>query len=453
MNTIIPNIKIGVLQNGKLLNEIVINDTRNVFIGKSLDNTITINEENFEETFQILNYSRNRYYLNINKNIEGKIFEGVNSFHVKDLINHPDAIQKNNAVSYPLSNDTRGMLLIGNNTILFKLYSAEPIPKRLPKEFRGNFFGGYFDISFFVILLFIIAGYVVLINSFSKVKPRTDINFEKIPERFARLIMDNPVPVKKEEKIVEQKVEERAKELEKKAENKKNNTEKTEANKNEIKRNTIKPGGNNEEKKIAEVVRSSGIIGVIGSRGKGGNIANLFQEQGFNTKLDKALKGVSGLYAGTSIKEAKMKRGSGDATGIEIGSLKATTGSGLIAFGPQSAAASNILGDIGSKDIGGSGSMNPSVIAKTLAQYIGAFQYCYNKALQGNPRLKGELKVRFTILMNGMTDKNTVSFLGAAARDTSLTSCIYRVFSRIKFPSPKGGEVTVSYPMNFTAQN
>ena len=450
--TTVPNIKIGLLQGGKLLNEIVVNDTRNVFIGTSLENTITIDEEKFDSRFQILNYSKNQYYLNIHKNIEGKIFEGANSFDFKELANHPNTIKKGNNICYPLTCDTRGMLLIGKNTLLFKMYQAEPIPRRLPKEFRGSLLGGYFDLSFFVILVSFVAGYGLLINSFSKVKVNTNINFEKIPDKFARLIMDNPIPVKKDETLIDSKTETRQPDV--KNDSNKISSSKNEENSGPDKKSTQRPGGGSDEaRKASDVVRSSGIIGIIGSKGQGGNIANLFQEQGFNTKLDKALKGVSGLYAGTSIKEAKMKRGAGDATGIEIGSLKATTGSGLVAFGPKNAVASNILGEIGSGDIGGSGSINPSVIAKTLAQYVGSFQYCYNKALQGNPRLKGELKVRFTILISGITDKNSVSFAGPAARDTSLTSCINRVFSRIKFPSPKGGEVTVNYPMNFTAQN
>lgn len=448
---IITNVKIGLLQNGKLINELVINDTNDVFIGRSLDNTITINDESFDDVFKVLYYSGNKYYLSLHKAIDGKIFEGVNSLGVRDLIKHPDVIQKEGLFFYPLSSDSRGMLTIGKNTILFKMYSSEPVPKSLPKEFKGSLFGGYFDVSFFFIFLVLMTGYIFLIYSFSNVKPRKDVSFERIPERFARLIMDNPIPVKKEEKIIEQKIEERV-----------NSGKKTvvggeqqgEGKVVDTRKNTIRSGGGSDEKRGAsEVVRSSGIIGIIGSKGKGGNVANLFQEQGFNSKLDKALKGVSGLYAGTSIKEAKMKRGSGDAAGIEIGSLKATTGSGLVAFGPQSSSASNILGEIGSKDIEGTGSINPGAVAKALAQHIGAFQYCYNRALQGNPRLKGELKVRFTILGSGLSDRNGISFAGPASKDSNLTSCIGRVFQRIKFPSPKGGEVIVTYPMNFTAQN
>ena len=154
--TTVPNVKIGLLQGGKLLNEVVVNDTRNIFIGTSLENTITIDEDSFEDTFQILNYSKNKYYLNIHKDISGKIFEGANSFSINDLVNHPDTIQKGENLCYPLSCDTRGMLLIGKNTLLFKMYQAEPIPRRLPKEFRGNLLGGYFDLSFFIILLFFV---------------------------------------------------------------------------------------------------------------------------------------------------------------------------------------------------------------------------------------------------------------------------------------------------------
>ncbi|MEI6092805.1 MAG: AgmX/PglI C-terminal domain-containing protein [bacterium] len=457
MTTIIQNVKIGLLHDGKLINEVVVSDTKDVFIGTSLDNTITINDENFDDMFKILYYIDDQYYLNLHKGIEGKLFEGSNELKVKDLVKNPSVIQKDDLLLYPLSNESRGLLTIGKNAILFKLYSSEAIPKSLPKEFRGDLFGGYFDLSFFLIFMTLATGYIVLISSFGNVKPSKDLNFDRIPEKFARLIMDNPLPVKKEEPIVEQKIEQKEEKPEKDDNEKKIDskaTQKTEGKVLNTNKDTIRSGGGSDQKReISEVVRSSGIIGIIGSKGKSGNVANLFQEQGFNNKLDKALKGVSGLYAGTSVKEAKMKRGSGDATGIEIGSLKATTGLGLVAFGAQSTSASNILGEIGSKDIEGTGSINPSAVAKALAQHIGAFQYCYNRALQGNPRLKGELKVRFTILSSGFTDRNGVSFTGPASRDTGLTSCISRVFQRIKFPSPKGGEVIVSYPMNFTAQN
>jgi hypothetical protein len=452
MRTMIPNIKIGVLQSGKIINEVLVNDTKDVSIGTSLDNTIMVNKEGFEETFCILSYFDGRYYLRLHSGISGKVFEGTRSINVSELVKHPDIIHKGEGFFYPLSNETRGMLLLGKETILFKVYPGEPIPEKLPKEFQGALFGGYFETSFFLIFLFFLIGYIFLVYSFNQVRPTANINFEKIPERFARLIMDVPYPIKKkDEGSLKQSAENKEQQKNTTEENKNKNITK----KNVSKKNTARIGGGNTEdnRDASEIVRSAGIIGVIGSKGKGGNVSDLFQEQGFNTKLDKALKGVSGLYAGTSIKDARMKRGAGDAAGIEIGSLKATTGSGAMAFDPQNADAKNTLGEIGSRNIEGSGYINPSMIAKALAQHIGAFQYCYNKALQVNPRLKGELKVRFTILSGGMSDKDRISFSGPAAKDNNLTSCLYRVFLRVKFPSPKGGEVTVNYPMSFTSHN
>jgi hypothetical protein len=286
-----------------------------------------------------------------------------------------------------------------------------------------------------------------LIYSFSQVKPRNIIGLEKIPGRFARLIMDSPAYTKQsvENKVVVQE----SRQADGETENKKN------ISSGELKKKTARVGGGNavDSRSVEEIVRSSGIIGIIGSKGRDGNVANLFQEQDFSAKLDKALKGVSGVYTGVSTEEARIKRGQGNAEGIDIGSLKATTGTGAIAFGPQNSETNRMLGEIGSGDMEGEGFITPSMIAKALAQHVGAFQYCYNKSLQGNPRLKGELKVRFTILNSGISDNKRIGFTGPAAEDKGLTSCIYRVFLRIRFPRPRGGEVTVNYPMNFTAQN
>jgi len=57
------------------------------------------------------------------------------------------------------------------------------------------------------------------------------------------------------------------------------------------------------------------------------------------------------------------------------------------------------------------------------------------------------------ILISGEVAKDRMGFSGNTSKDKNLTSCVQRVFSRIKFPDPKGGEVIVNYPLNFTAQN
>lgn len=97
--------------------------------------------------------------------------------------------------------------------------------------------------------------------------------------------------------------------------------------------------------------------------------------------------------------------------------------------------------------------IDPSGIAKTLSLKLDAFQNCYNVALKSNPKLGGELKVKFTILETGKVKQGNISFSGSASSDRNLSSCIHSVFLMVEFPKPKGGEVHVNYPLAFTLQN
>jgi hypothetical protein len=138
------------------------------------------------------------------------------------------------------------MLLLGKQTMLFKIYPGEPVPKKLPKEFQGTFLGGYFDRSFFLVFLFFLISYLFLIYSFSQVKPRNIIGLEKIPGRFARLIMDSPAYTKQsvENKVVVQE----SRQADGETENKKN------ISSGELKKKTARVGGGN----------AVDIIGIIG---------------------------------------------------------------------------------------------------------------------------------------------------------------------------------------------
>lgn len=463
----IPNIKIGLLESGRLINEVFVDELHDVYVGTSFDNTVVVNVEGFYKKFPVLQYSNDRYYLNIPDGFTVKLFHGDKVVSTDNIKDYPGASINEGVTTIPLSDDIRGMIFFDKHTLLFKIYPFEQTPKELPKEFRGGIFTSDFDITFFSILVLFLLVYILVVHSFSSVEyVNGDINFEKIPERFARLIMDRPDHFKLEKHLEAKGKSDLSKSSLKTMTEKKDtgngrkmaNGQKDKALSNKdvtIASKGRSGGGGVETKRTStDVVRSAGIIGIIGSRGKGGTVANLFQEGGFNDKLDKALKGVSGLRAGSSIEEAKIRRGSGDASGVDIGSLKTTTGSGLVAFGDSNeSGAVNILGEIGGGDVEGTGFMSPATISKVLSQHVSAFQYCYNKALKSNPRLSGELKVKFMILANGDVANDNMGFSGNTSRDRNLTSCIQRVFAKIKFPDPSGGEVIVNYPLNFTAQN
>ena len=93
-----------------------------------------------------------------------------------------------------------------------------------------------------------------------------------------------------------------------------------------------------------------------------------------------------------------------------------------------------------------SGRLPPEVIQRIVRQNFGRLRRCYERGLVRNPRLRGRVVVRFTIGQSGaVTDASGRGDLG----DTMI-GCVTRMFTQLRFPSPVGGRVTVSYPVVFT---
>jgi len=458
------DVRICVIQDGLIINEVLFNKGQNINIGTSLNNSIVLSGSGISDSLDLLIFKEGIYYLKIYEGLIGKIIENNKILSFEELIKNADSYKEANSILVPLSQNARGSLAFANNTVLFRMNQSISVPHPVPKEFKTSILTD-FDFSFLLISFFMFLSYIILASSFSKFKPKEAVKFDDVPERFARLILDKPIIIKQEkekplptpELIKQDNTQDRK---EKKVKEKVSEEAKKVAKDPNLERNvpgTKRKGGGAEPSKqeVAEMVRTSGIIGIIGSKSKqgGGSVANLFSEQGFGKKLDEALKGVAGLNTGQSLDEAKMRRGSGSAKAINIGDLKTTTGSGAVGFGDTNVSAVNVLGDGSDSEQSGEGSINPGVIAKTLARHVGAFQYCYNRALRSTPTLAGELIIIFAILENGDVSNNEINFTGPAAKSSDLTSCVRRVFVRIKFPEPKGGSVTVRYPLNFTAQN
>lgn len=459
------DVRICVIQDSKIIKETIFNEGETVNVGLSLDNHVVLMGDEIPDAVDLFLYNQGLYYLKLFPGINGRVFEDNKILSFEELVKNPDIIRTDSSVYVPLSQNSRGSVILGANTILFRMNPSTPVPTEVPKEFKTNIFTDL-DFSFLLISSMLFLAYIIMVSSFLRYKPTQVVKFEDVPDRFARLIMDKPVLVKEEKPkplpMVENKTlrEEKEKPKTEVKVDKVSENVKQSSGDSKLKRNvsgTKREGGGGPVNKneVAELVRTAGIIGIIGAKSKsgGGNVINLFAEQGFGKKLDEAMKGVAGLNTGVSINEARLQRGSGSAKAINIGDLKTTTGSGAVAFGSTNVAAVNVLGNAEDSEQSGEGSINPGIIAKTLSRHVGAFQYCYNKSLRTNAALSGELKVIFVILESGDVLVDNIGFTGAAAKDSNLTSCIKRVFVRIKFPQPKGGDVTVGYPLNFTAQN
>ncbi len=92
-----------------------------------------------------------------------------------------------------------------------------------------------------------------------------------------------------------------------------------------------------------------------------------------------------------------------------------------------------------------SGRLPPEQIRSIVRKKYPAFRACYERGLVGNADLQGRVTVHFVIERDGHVSK-------AAIADTDLPNCsvarcIRQGFTELQFPEPKGGLVTVSYPI------
>ena len=74
-------------------------------------------------------------------------------------------------------------------------------------------------------------------------------------------------------------------------------------------------------------------------------------------------------------------------------------------------------------------------------------EQCYRRALTSNPGLAGKVRVEFVIGTDGTVHSQKV--VETSLNNTQAEDCILGVFSKMKFPRPKGGEVIVTFPFLF----
>ena len=137
-------------------------------------------------------------------------------------------------------------------------------------------------------------------------------------------------------------------------------------------------------------------------------------------------------------------------------------GKGKALNGVQGRVALNSLYSQGSGDLGGTLSQKginmsgPGTIAegeleKILGKYLQKFQYCYEKALLTEPGLAGNMVMQWTINPNGGVSQAHV--VRSQLNSPPLHNCVGGEISKIKFPPPKGGSVTVKYPLAFSSSS
>jgi outer membrane biosynthesis protein TonB len=441
-------LRVGVIRNGKIVEERVLPGRQPVTIGTSPKNTIVVADAQVPATVPLFGWHGDRCLLAFGAGAQGRIQGSQGEADLSALVAQGLAAKQGSGYVVPIREDQRGKLVLGDLTILWQFVTLAPEAPRptIPSVNRGNHFQSMDRLFATVLLLsFLFHGVFYAVLAFARV-PEKEATLEEIPDRYARVL----IPEKKEPPKLPDKQPDLATEVkvEQPAETKK---EPDKGKKGE-------PGPDSPEKKaaraaaIAKAVQSKGILKVLGALGPGttgkGAVADVFGSGGGASDVASALAGAGGVAVATG-GDAGMgqRKGGGQGGAASIGSL-ATAGGGGGKVGYGAKADVKVTGSVAAEAAEiDSSEVDQGKLGSFVRARMGLLKACYENALKRNPGLKGRMRIRFTILeTGGLADVAAVE----NALGPEVSSCVTNTMRSWRLPFRPSGPVTVDYPLVFT---
>lgn len=435
-------LRIGVIQGGKIVEEQVLPARQPVTIGSGARNSIVVPRSGLPGSTTLFTYAGDRYTLLFAEGVEGRIQGPQGSADFGALVSQGLARRQGGAYAVPVNDDQRGKVVLGDVTLLWQFVAPPPeTPKPvLPKEAKGNHFRSL-DRLFGSVLVFSFllhtGAYVALANT----EVPKDVTLEEIPDRYARVLLPERVPKPPaEEKKVEAKVEKPPEEKKPEGEKKQESPEQVAA------RKAARAAA------VAKAVQSKGILKVLGALGPGtgrGAVADVFGSGGGIGDVATALSGAGGVAVANDPGAGGGRKGGGQGEAASIGSL-ATSGGGKVGYGAKSEV--RVSGSVAAEEAEvDSADIDQGKLAAFVKARMGLIKACYENALKRNPKLKGKISIRFTILeTGGLTD------IVAAQNNVGapeVASCIVNTMRSWRTQFRPSGPVTVEYPFVFQPVN
>lgn len=447
----IQNIKvlrIGIIYNGKIINEKIIQNPTNITIGTDKKCTFCIIEsQKLPKELTIFSVKNKQYHLVFSDKQTGQIIVKNAEFNLQSIKAQSTCQKKGNNYYYPLDFDSKGRIDIEDVIVLFQFIPPPPEPPKpqIPEIAKGYWlkkmdkpFMAIFMASF--VLHF---GFVFGVRYFAEPPKEPTIN--DIPDRFVKMIMPEKEIRKKTDKTESGEGKET-----KKVETKKATVQKTGSGESKG-TGQAKGMGRQTAEEVRNKVMGTGILKVIGSLSDGEGdspLADVLRGGGRGGKLEESLNQIGSV--GIATEEGQGTRlGAGGSGGVaSIGDLAAKAEVGQVAGGTgEKIKTASISGKITGIMPEVEGKMDQAKINAIIKSKQKALQDCYERELRKNPNLSGKIVVRFTITEDGkVTD---VRIESDTMGNPDVADCILARIRRWIFPKPDEGSVTVSIPFVF----
>lgn len=418
-------LKVGLIQDGKLIEDSVLGQKQGLTIGLDPSNTFSVAETAIPRRHPLIEFTHNGYKINLLPEMRGRLLIDNKMMEIADVVQGGKFPKGNRGYEIVLSHASKGKITVGGSTVLFQLVPPPPAPPilKLPKELKGNFVRNL-DLFYLVVLLISAVAHLGLIAYLENVDYNEDEAMKVATDRFIQIVTEEDIIIPEEDELTEDE---------------------------DLK---PKPGGGGGGGGGPVRVEDKGIIAVITRMSdQSGAVADILSESGLGGNITDALDSLGGVRVGRqgdagigSGTRGSGTGGPGSGSGVGIGDLQSigrggTTGTGQRAERKVRARLSTSAGGV-------SGKIDAAKVRSYIRGRLGGVRHCYEMQLKVNPSMQGKVKVMFTIGASG-----SVSSCSVAANtmgNTLVADCVCRRVGGWRFPQPEEGQVTVSYTFIFT---
>ena len=441
-------LRIGIIQNGKIVEERLVRKRENVTIGQSTKNTFVVPASNaLPRTFTIFELTPAGYAMNFSDMMDGRVSLGDQVVALPAL-RQGKAQKKGELWHLLLTDRSRGKVVIGDVTVLFQFVTPPPVQPRpqLPPSVRSSLIQNldWMLVAVVAASFLMHFGFVIYLRNIDW--PRKP-DIEEIPDRFVQMIV--PKKVEEPKPVV-------AQQDEKKEEKK----EATKKDKGESKAKAAPKAPRDPEAearaaaerraRLAADVQKMGVLKILGAKGENGSVADLVKGGDVSGDADKVFAQVGGVgVAGAGAGGLRSAKGAGGTGSLRGGGSLRASGPGEVGTGERAGerAVKGIVKDTTPTDV--DGSLDPSIIAKEIRSRLGAIKACYEAGLKRNPNIGGKVQLRFEVSSVGKVTSADIE--NDTMHDDEVAGCIKSRVMTWRFPAPAGGSVQFSYPFIFQA--
>ena len=133
-------LRLGIIQNGRIVEERLLRSREKVTVGQSLTNTFVIASTAFPQSHVAFDVKGGKYELQLLEGMSGRVLLADSVHDLDALKQSGKAKRSGSGWSVELSDRARGKVTLGDTTILFQFVNPPPLRvlPQLPANMRGS---------------------------------------------------------------------------------------------------------------------------------------------------------------------------------------------------------------------------------------------------------------------------------------------------------------------------